>query len=145
MKKPRAYIFDIDGTLADSEMRHLFKDNIARGDWSWFVDRIPGFPTIPSTVKVLKALKRNYRIIFLTVRSDRDRVATQTWLEAHGLYDGELYMRPDQSKMKDYQEKERMLLEVMERYTVIGAVDDNAECLRMFRRYGIPTFHFNKG
>jgi FMN phosphatase YigB (HAD superfamily) len=146
MEKQKAYIFDIDGTIADSEMRHLYKENIARGDWSWFTRQIPNFKTIESTVAILNALRKNYRIIFVTVRSDADRIKTLRWLKKHELYDGELHMRPDTSRsLKDYQEKEILLKKLLERYDIIGAIDDNAECLEMFRRHGIPTLHFAKG
>lgn len=145
-KKKKAYIFDIDGTVADSEMRHLFTENIARGDWSWFVERIPYFNIIQSNVDILHALKKKYTIIFVTVRSDTDREVTVKWLERYNLYDGELYMRPDKSKrLKDHEEKEIHLKKLLETYDIVGAMDDNSECLQMFRRYGIPTLHFAKG
>lgn len=144
-KKEEAYIFDIDGTVTDSEMRHLYKENIARGDWSWFTERIPFFKVIKSTAFILASLKKKYKIIFITVRSDIDNQATLDWLKKHNLYDGELYMRPDGSRsLKDYEEKEIHLKQLMKIYKIVGAVDDNADCLQMFRKYKIPTFHFMK-
>lgn len=145
-KKKKAFIFDIDGTVADSEMRHLYLENIARGDWSWFTNRIPHFEPIKASVDMLLSLKKlKYKIIFVTVRGEKDREKTIEWLKRYNLYDDELYMRPDESKtLKDYEEKEIHLVNLLERYDIAGAVDDNAQCLLMFRKYGISTFHFVK-
>lgn len=142
-RKVKAYICDIDGCLADSELRDFFKEQISKGDYTWFEVKIPDFPPIESMTRLVFALKNEHRIIYLTARNSSYRKATIKWLKKFLLWDNKMYMRPDGNRDKDYVIKEILLKQILEKYDVIGAVDDNAECVAMYQSYGIPTYHFN--
>ena len=142
-RKTKAYICDIDGCLADSELRDFFKEQIEKNDFSWFEVRIPDFPPIESMTRLVFALKNEHRIVYLTARSSSYRRATIKWLKKFLLWDNVLFMRPDNNRDKDYVVKEVLLKQILEKYDVVGAIDDNAQCVDMYRQYGIPTYHFS--
>jgi len=142
-RKMKAYICDIDGCLADSELRDFFKEQISKGDYSWFESRIPSFPPIESMTRLVFALKNEHRIIYLTARNSSYRSATIKWLKRFLLWDSKMYMRPDGNKDEDYVIKEVLLKQILEKYDVVGAIDDNPKCVAMYMAYGIPTYHFS--
>ena len=142
-RKVKAYICDIDGCLADSELRDFFKEQIAKGDFSWFEERIPTFPPIESMMRLVFALKNEHRIIYLTARTDSYRKATIRWLKRFLVWDGKIFMRPSGNHEKDYIVKEELLKRILDAYDVVGAIDDNESCIEMYKQYGIPTYHFS--
>jgi len=142
-RKAKAYICDIDGCLADSELRDFFKEQIEKNDFSWFETRIPTFSPIESMMRLVFALKSEHRIIYLTARNDTYRKETIRWLKRFLVWDTKIFMRPDNNREKDYVVKEELLKQILEKYDVIGAIDDNQDCIEMYRRYNIPTYHFN--
>lgn len=134
--KPRAFIFDIDGTLA------------LRGDRSPYdMQKLREDASNPPVVSCMCALRdAGYRILLFSGRDERWRDHTESWLTWHGLAEtySELLMRPAGSKEPDDIIKLRMLGFVREEYHILGAFDDRKRVKRMWVENRVFVFDVNQ-
>lgn len=134
-----AYIWDIDGVLANSELRDQFQDEVARGDFSWFQARLPSFACMPWAVQMVQALSHYHTIIFLTARDERYRLLTVGWIERNvGIKNYKLIMRHkagDDTTIK----KELYHDKIEGKYNVLAAIDDKHDICTMWRSLGITA------
>lgn len=148
-----AYIFDIDGTIADAEHRMIFLDKAANGgrkNYPEFYRRIPQDTPIPGMVGVLIALlKQGKPVVFMTGRPEKTRADTVAWLHQHVFsrldigypmaYIKEmLYMRADHDHRQDTLVKRDLLEEVRSsHFTPIMAFEDRPRVAKMFQENGV--------
>jgi hypothetical protein len=138
------YVFDVDGTLADSSHAtpHIEKD---QPDWDAFYDVLPYSKPIPHMVELVNSLAKLKNIVFATARSEAARDTTRLWLFQHvGAWTtvSKLYMRPHD----DYREAPLIRLDQLaamrrESYHPVLAFDDKAAVVQAWREAGVPCMH----
>ncbi len=147
--KPRAVIWDLDGTLSDDRARAHFVE-VERGkqrDWKSYFDAIGDDPPIAASMEVLRAMHAaGIRIVFLTGRPDNTRRTTQLWLKANGLteYD-RLVMRP----AGEFRPAGRFKVDEVEKlrreYELVCAFEDRIDVADALREAGVPVFLYGGG
>jgi len=138
---PKAYLFDIDGTLARMSNRSPF-------DWH----RVGEDSPIEDVVRLSQALfDAGYYVVFM---SGRDRVCydeTKDWLWRHVANtltrdEIELYMRTAGDMRKDSIVKHELFYKyVADKYHVVGVVDDRQQVVDMWREIGLTCFQAAPG
>ncbi|HEX8695551.1 MAG TPA: HAD family acid phosphatase [Longimicrobium sp.] len=149
MKKPKAVVWDLDGTLSDDRARAHFVE-VEQGkkrDWRSYFDAIDEDPPIAASMEVLRALHRaGLRIVFLTGRPEYTRRKTERWLKANGLteYD-RLLMRPP----GDFRPSGPFKVEVIEalrrEYELVCAFEDRIDVADALREAALPVFLYGAG
>lgn len=128
---PKAYLCDIDGTVARM---------IGRSPFAY--DRVHEDHLIENVAEVVKFLAKDHRIVFMTGREDYCRDLTTDWLTGHGFAVDELYMRPTgDTETPDEQLKLDLFNKhVRERYNVVGVFDDRRKVCAMWENLGLTLF-----
>lgn len=156
MKKEKAIIVDIDGTIADATHRlPLIKDG--NRDWEAFFDAMVDDTYIQgSWLRVLEetekvGMVRLPYIIFLTGRRDTHVKHTRDWLKENlgTLLDDEDYM-VIMRRNGDTREDTDMKSEAYEKYIrphfeVVMAFEDRPRIIKMWQAYGITTIPMGTG
>lgn len=144
--KPYVIIFDIDGTLANSEER---AEKFLAGDikdWDSFYANCDKDECIESTCEFCKILGSSHRVIYLTGRPESIRKQTSFWLVKNLLPNGLLFMRKDGDHRPDYVVKREIYeQEIKDKYDVIGVFEDRDSCVKMWRELGLTCFQVADG
>lgn len=157
--KKAAYIFDIDGTLANCSHRlHFLKPpkgaihfNLNEVDWkpdwdSFYAACVDDKP-IEDVILLCRLLDRpDITIIFLTGRPKS--IATQTcdWLQHNVVSGGRLYMRDTGDHRPDYKVKREIYeTKIKNDYNVVGVFEDRQQCVDMWRGLGLTCFQVADG
>ncbi len=147
--RPRAMIWDLDGTLSNDEARAHFVE-VERGrarDWKSYFDAIDTDPPIAASMEVLRAMHAaGIRILFLTGRPEYTRPKTVRWLEANGLteYDA-LIMRPDGERRPAGFFKAEVVQRLRREYELVCAFEDRIDVAERLRQAGVPVFLYGAG
>ena len=147
--KPRAVIWDLDGTLSDDRARAHFVE-VERGkerDWKSYFDAIGEDPPIAASMEVLRAMHAaGIRIVFLTGRPDHTRRTTLRWLKANGLteYD-RLVMRPPGEFRPAGRFKVDEVEKLRREYELVCAFEDRIDVADALREAGVPVFLYGGG
>lgn len=147
--RPRAVIWDLDGTLSDDTARAHFvevEEGRAR-DWHSYFDAIDTDPPIAASMEVLRALHAaGLRIVFLTGRPDYTRPKTERWLRANGLteYDA-LVMRPEGERRPAGWFKAEAVVRLRREYELVCAFEDRIDVADHLREAGVPVFLYGAG
>lgn len=128
-ENPKAYVFDIDGTLAKMHSRTPF-------EW----DKVKEDHVHEHVKEVLLGLAKNNKIIILSGRDSVCKELTKEWLEENGIPFDELLMRTEKDSRKDYIIKKELMLEVLENYHVLAIFDDRPSVCRMWQEEGMNVF-----
>jgi beta-phosphoglucomutase-like phosphatase (HAD superfamily) len=148
-RRPRAMIWDLDGTLSDDQARAHFVE-VERGrarDWKSYFDAIDTDPPIAASMEVLRAMHAaGIRILFLTGRPEYTRPKTVRWLEANGLteYDA-LIMRPDGERRPAGFFKAEVVQRLRREYELVCAFEDRIDVAERLRQAGVPVFLYGAG
>lgn len=147
--KPKAVIWDLDGTLANDSARahHVEVPMGVERNWAAYFDAIDQDAPIAASMELLHALHaQGVRIVFLTGRPEYTRPKTEHWLHAHGMtgYD-ELLMRPEGERRPAGEFKADEVVRLRERYHLICAFEDRIDVAEHLRRAGVPVFLFGAG
>lgn len=145
--KPKAYIFDIDGTLADCSHRlhHITGD---KKDWDAFYAACKDDKPITDVCMIAWKLDFSH-IIYLTGRPEKYRDMTNEWLGKNDLdfhcY-SHLFMRANGDHRPDYVIKREIYeREIKDKYDVIGVFEDRQQCVDMWRALGLTCFQAAPG
>lgn len=140
-QKPKVFIFDIDGTIANhKDIRTPFDES-----------RVGYDQPIEPVITVLNALlTAAHRIIFVSGRTEGCRQETIRWIKNHvGYHDFEeieLYMRQIGDRRKDSIIKKEIYDEhILPNYEVIGVFDDRMQVCEMLYENEIFCFNVNQG
>ena len=127
--KPKAFLFDIDGTLAVMN---------GRGPFDW--DRVGEDDPVQQVVSMAIGMyNQGHSIICLSGRDGSCYDLTYTWLQQHGIPFSALLMREAGDMRKDTVVKEEIFWNCVEPYWCVeGVVDDRPSVLRMWRDIKIP-------
>lgn len=133
----QAYIFDIDGTLADCTHR-LHHIQTKPKDWRAFFAAVERDLPINHIVHLARALNYTHEVVFVSGRSDECRTATEAWLRRH-VFAAPLFMR----KAGDYRDDSIVKMEILADVRAAGfepimAFDDRDRVVAAWREAGIP-------
>ena len=148
-RRPRAVIWDLDGTLSDDRARaHFVEVEAGRArDWHSYFDAIDTDPPIAASMEVLRALRAaGLALVFLTGRPEYTRPKTQRWLEANGLaeYD-RLVMRPEGERRPAGLFKVEAVAELRAEFELVCAFEDRIDVADALRDAGVPIFLYGAG
>lgn len=148
-EKPKAVVWDLDGTLADDRARAHFVE-VEQGqkrDWNSYFDAIEEDPPIAASIEILHALRSfGVRIIYLTGRPEYTRLRTQRWLKANGLDEFDLLlMRPHGERRHAGEFKVEVIQDLKDRYQLICAFEDRIDVAERLRQGGLPVFLYGAG
>lgn len=142
MKKKKAIIVDIDGTIAThydedgSQMRE-------HHDYSLVIDDRP----IPEIIKLVRLYHdAKYSVLITSGRMDNSRQSTVNWLALWRVPYTELIMR----KFKDFRPDDEVKLDLYEEYIepdykVEVVLDDRQRVVDMWRRIGLRCLQVDYG
>ncbi len=138
--KPAAFLCDLDGTVAIANGRNMFDPTDAE-----ILTDTPIWPAI----KVLQALAQQYKIIFVSGRTDTTFNATKQWIEKYiftSITKDQLLMRNALDYRRDSIVKKEMLHEyILPNYNVIGVFDDRLQVIKeCWNAEGIYCFNVNQ-
>lgn len=130
-------IVDLDGTLANCEHRlHLIEGT--KKNWDSFFEGCINDIVIEPMLNLINLLSKDYKIVFITARPEKNRFLTTQWLSDNNINYDKLLMRPNKDFNKSPVSKEKMLLSLIEQgYNPLYAFDDRADCIQMFIDNGI--------
>ena len=122
---PKAFIFDVDGTLAKNNSGRSFYEwnNVIMDDVYW---------DIANLCNDLYLL--DYQILILSGRDSICKADTHTWLEKNTISYDKLIMRPKGNKLPDHIIKHDLFHKhIAPYYTVLGVFDDRPKVCDMWR------------
>ncbi len=133
-----AYVFDIDGTLANHEgQRNPY-------DTSKYHLDTPHMHVTYLTEALFDAAYAE--VILLSGRDAEFRPQTVAWLEEHNVYYTALHMRPKGDRRIDSLVKYELFKQNIEpKYNVLGVFDDRPQVIRMWETIGVPVFNVGTG
>lgn len=148
-RKPKAVVWDLDGTLSDDRARaHFVEVEAGRArDWESYFDAIDQDPPIAASMEILQALRAHgTRIVFLTGRPEYTRPKTEKWLRANGLDDYDrLVMRPHGETRPAGYFKVDAVARLREEYELVCAFEDRIDVAGALREAGVPVFLYGAG
>lgn len=132
---PKAFIFDIDGTLAQISDRSPYDWNLVEND------------TVIEPVKqmLLDLKSAPYSIIIMSGRDGRSEEPTKKWLEKNGIPYDELLMREPEDNRKDSIIKLELFNKVKLDYYVVGVFDDRNQVVELWRDLGLQCYQVADG
>lgn len=135
--KPKAFIVDVDGTVADMEG--------IRKPYDW--DKVHLDRPRESVIAMVTGLMNSgYKIIFLSGRDGVCFHKTRDWLKEYFGHFETLLMRKEDDQRKDYIIKEELFWKIADDYNIVGAIDDRHQVLRLWEELGIKDIiNVNRG
>jgi Predicted kinase len=135
--KPRAYIVDTDGTVANHEgVRSPYDTS------KYALDNLHRH--VAGIVYALN--KADVAVIGLSGRDEKFRTVTQDWWLDNGMEFDDFFMRPVGDTRMDAIVKYELFKEYVEpKYSVLGAFDDRPQVIRMWETIGVPVFNVGTG
>ena len=132
VSKPPAYIFDVDGTLAQ----------IGGGRNPYDASRAMEDTPTPHVQLMWKHIESGeYEMLVLTGRKHHHRGVTKRWLEANQFYPDGLWTRDDGDNRPDWIVKQELFdTHIAPNYNVLGVFDDRLQVARMWHLKGVPLF-----
>jgi len=137
--KPSAYIFDVDGTLANVDpYLHLVRGS--NRDYEAFHEAsIGALPNIEVLQMLNNAVSDRHAILVVTSRKEKYRGLTSMWMSINNIRSHALFMRSDEDNRPDYEVKKDILDKINKHWTILHAVDDNPNVIRLWEDNGIST------
>lgn len=133
---PPAFLFDIDGTLAEMN---------GRGPFEW--KKVIHDTTHDDVIEMAQILSEaGFEIIVMSGRDEVCRNETIYWLQKHKVPYDELFMRPAGSHLKDSAVKHDLYHQyVAGNWNVRGVFDDRNQVVDQWRRMGIRCYQVQPG
>lgn len=137
--KPTAYIFDVDGTLANvDEFLHFMRGGKKDYD-SFHSASINAKPNLEVFSMLDNAISKGHAILIVTSRKEKWRGLTSMWLAKNNARSHALFMRDNDDNRPDYEVKKDILNKIQDFWVVVHAVDDNPNVIRLWEENKIPT------
>jgi hypothetical protein len=137
--RPTAYIFDVDGTLANVDpYLHLVRGS--NRDYNAFHEAsIDALPNLDVVEMLNNAVADCHSILVVTSRKEKYRGLTSMWLAKNNIRSHGLFMRSDDDNRPDYEAKKDMLDKISSLWNVVHAIDDNPNVIKLWEDHDIPT------
>lgn len=134
--KLNAFVFDIDGTLADMAG--------VRGPFDW--KKVGKDRPHDDVCDMTRLLAKDHKIIMVSGRDGVCRDETYGWLVRHGVAFDALYMRPEGSQLKDSAIKHDIYHHyIAPYYNVLGVFDDRDQVVATWRSMGLRCYQVDYG
>lgn len=149
--KPRAAIFDIDGTLADNSHRLHLVDHTnytatPPQNWDEFKRLASDDPPVADIVELARTLHTaGFAIVCCTGRSQDQYTQTQEWLKKWGIPCDALYMRTNGDYREDVVVKRELLAQIRKKFKPWIVVDDRQSVVDMWRAEGLTCLQCAPG
>ena len=140
------WIFDIDGTLADTSARQHFLDN-GKKDWDGWFRGIGNDPIHDDVAQFYDfADSQGIRVIICTGRDEAYREVTEQWLSDNHIVADIVYMRTLGDRRDDSVIKKEMLDDMRSKgYNPSLVFEDRDRVVKMWRENGIRCFQVAPG
>ena len=139
MSKPKAHIYDVDGTLANVDP-YLHYVRGSNKDYDAFHEAsIDALPNIEVLEMLNNSVADGYSVIIVTSRKEKYRGLTSMWLAKNNITSHALFMRANDDNRPDYEAKKDMLDKITQLWDVTHAVDDNPNVIRLWEDNNITT------
>lgn len=137
--RPRAYIVDIDGTLADLNGRNPYDASTCESDNCR--------DEVRDVLCGLKLFNSRIQIVLMSGREQKYEEQTRRWLAIHGVPFDHLHMREADDNRKDSIVKRELFdRHVRDVYNIAAVIDDRPQVIRMWRdELGLPVFDVGAG
>ena len=143
-----AFIFDIDGTIADCShrLKHIQNDT---PDWDTFYSLCVNDKPIDNVCHLLRMIPSDVDIIFITGRSEKWCNHTESWIGRYvfgTIRNRALFMRADGDHRPDYViKKEIWEKHIKDKYNVLGVFEDRDQVVKMWRELGLTCYQVADG
>lgn len=134
LDKPKAFIFDIDGTLAKMNGRSPY-------DYTRVSEDVPN----QQVIDLCNFLSNTFHIIIFSGRDYSCRQETVDWLWEHNVSFHHFDLRPEGNKEDDRIIKQRMFDKIKNDYNVVGVFDDRDRVVQMWRDNGLQCYQVDYG
>jgi predicted kinase len=133
---PSAWIFDVDGTIAQTN---------GRGDYEW--DKVDEDEPVWHVIALLKDLRaQGHEILVVSGRNAVCEPETREWLSVYEVPFTSLYMRPQDDSRADYEIKKDIYeKDIKGKYFIAGCVDDRDQVVKLWRSLGLFCAQVNYG
>lgn len=136
--KPKAFLVDIDGTLA-----HM-RDH--RGPFEWHNVGLDEVDEIISAIAMYVAVASGYQMIVMSGRDEICRNQTSDWLIENDIFYDDLFMRPEGDMRPDNLIKAELFDKyVRDNFDVQFVLDDRDQVVEMWRRMGLTCLQVAPG
>ena len=140
--RPKAAIFDMDGTLANVESIRWHVE-VAEGQKRNFDKFHSESVNVPPNgwvaAQARQLHEQGVEIIIVTARSSDWRNPTAMWLALNNIPSTAMFMRRKGDQRPDYEVKKDILAAIRNTWEVIEAYDDNPFVIQLWEEEGIPT------
>lgn len=138
MSRPRASLYDMDGTLCDvSGIRHLIN-----GPGRFHAFHMASVDCPPHRW-VVEAARRDHAaglaVLIVTARQAPYRNVTAWWLALHGVPSDAMWMRAPNDSRPDAVVKAEILAKIRASYEPVKAHEDQPKIAAVWERAGIPV------
>lgn len=140
------WIFDIDGTLADTSARqHFLADG--KKDWAGWFKNMGNDPLNEDIAQFYDiAVERGIVVFICTGRDEKYHDVTRRWLEHNDIDPAYLFMRPVGDRRDDSIVKKEMLDTIRAiGYNPTVAFDDRDRVVKMWRENGVRCLQVAPG
>lgn len=140
MTKPKAFVFDVDGTLCDtgSVIHHLVGVPKGKKRFDLFHEEASNCPPHPHVLSINHSLAPEVVKIVVTARRAEWYQHTLWWLMLNKVEFDHLFMRGWSDYRPDYEIKGEIVDRIEERYEIVYALDDNPNVCRLWEERGVP-------
>ena len=142
----KTYIFDIDGTIANTDHRvhHLHS---SPKDWnSWHAKSQEDTPYWEIVDLIDMAMEKDIKIVLCTGRDEKCRPETEKWFAEHAIHYDILMMRPRGDRRDDTVVKYEMLEQLRDMgYNPVLVFDDRNRVVDMWRAAGLRCLQVQPG
>lgn len=145
MEKPKAIIFDLDGTLVDTTPALKWVDKthpeFTGKDLNAF--HTVGFNCVPNESVAnawFDAKRAGVKCIVLTGRLEKWREQTEWWLARHNFTPDQHIHRKKGDRRPAFVYKAEILAHLVDHFEVIYAYDDDPRVIDMYERCGVACY-----
>lgn len=147
-KENGCYVFDIDGTIADSSHRYEHATEAMKThNWDLFNSFAHLDTPIHPVIKMNSLLYNEgvHQIVIATARTVENKDATEKWLDLHGVKFDAIYMRDFDIRDCDSILKLQMANDIAEEFgTIHGVFEDRKRVKKMWVELGAFVFDANQ-
>lgn len=150
--KPKAFLVDVDGTLAHMDTSPGGRGSYREGAYAWhrvgedFVDEV-----ISDIVRVLSSSNfamdlGHYEVIVMSGRDSSCWTETVEWLDKHNIPFDHLFMRPEKDMRPDNIVKAELFdKHIRDNFDVQFVLDDRQQVVDMWRSMGLTCLQVAEG
>ncbi len=152
IKKKKAIIVDLDGTLFKDIYSKFIPETISNETWQEFHKKVDHYKDVPVDEAIFTVCEnmflKGFKIIFLTAREKESLIYHNTRMALYNLFptfknNYELIMRDIEDKRPACEMKRDMIeTYILPKYEILFAIDDCPRNIKMFKDFEIATMEY---